>query len=181
VPTERGGKATYHGPGQIVIYPIFDLRDHGQDVRAFVRKLEQAIIDVLHDFDVPGDRRSEYPGVWVADRKIASIGLRVTKWVSFHGIALNVDCDLKPFQLFTPCGLADVAMTSIANELGPAQCPRYRAVQARLVERLASAFALRTETVSPDELRNMVAGYRVDEPELALPTPNAVEAVEVYA
>src|SRR5690606_11014292 len=124
VPTERGGKATYHGPGQLVAYPIFDLRDHGQDVRAFVRGLEQALIDVLHEYDVPGDRRDEYPGVWVADRKIASIGLRVTHWVSLHGLALNVDCDLAPFEWFTPCGIPDVAMTSLARELGPGRCPR---------------------------------------------------------
>jgi lipoate-protein ligase B len=118
VPTERGGKATWHGPGQIVVYPIFDLRRHGQDIKKFVRSLEQSIIDTLTGLDIEADRNCGYPGVWTSGRKIASIGIRVTKWVSFHGIAVNVDCDLTQFSYFTPCGISDVEMTSIERELG---------------------------------------------------------------
>jgi lipoate-protein ligase B len=175
VPTERGGKATYHGPGQIVVYPIFDLRGHGQDVRAFVRGLEQALIDVCHEYGVAADRRDAYPGVWVADRKIASIGLRVTRWVSLHGIALNVDCDLQPFSWFTPCGIPEVTMTSLGAELGAGRCPRWAMVRQHLVERVAEIFELELEQVSPRDLAIVAARHPVEEQQLSL--PGAAQAV----
>lgn len=171
VATERGGKATYHGPGQIVVYPIVDLRQHGQDVRAFVRGLEQALIQTLHAFSVPAVRRDEYPGVWVADRKIASIGLRVSRWITMHGLALNVDCDLEPNEWFTPCGIPDVSMTSLARELGAAQCPRLPAVQHLLIEELAAAFELAQHAVSEHSLRDIAKQFPVEDPHLELPSP----------
>jgi lipoate-protein ligase B len=150
VPTERGGKATYHGPGQIVAYPIFDLHNHGADVKRFVCLLEQAIIDTLGNWNIVAERNSGYPGVWTGGKKIASIGLRVTKWISFHGIALNVDCDLQPFGWFTPCGIPDVQMTSMATELEV--CPTLGEVRRELERRIAQQFGLAWEEVTVNEL-----------------------------
>jgi lipoate-protein ligase B len=140
VPTERGGKATWHGPGQIVVYPVFNLKRHGEDVKRFVRLLEQAIIDTLAGFDIEAARNDGYPGVWTQGRKIASIGIRVTKWVSFHGIAVNVDCDLAPFSYFTPCGISDVEMTSMAKELD--HKVDIAEVRERLLHQIAGEFNL---------------------------------------
>lgn len=172
VPTERGGKATYHGPGQVVAYPVFDLARHGSDIRAFVRTLEQSIIDTLGGFDVDAGRRDGYPGVWVAGRKIASIGVRVTRWVSFHGIALNVDCDLTPFTWFTPCGIPDVEMTSMAVEMGGA-CPPIGDVRDALVGEIGHGFDLAFSPVPVDRV-SAIASEHPAEPAsapVAAPTP----------
>ncbi len=120
VEVNRGGQATYHGPGQLVGYPILDLRSHGGDVRAYLRKLENMLIDALAALGVAANRREGLTGVWVDDRKIASIGVGVKFWVSMHGFALNVSGDLSPFQSITPCGIAGVHMTSVAIEAGRA-------------------------------------------------------------
>ncbi len=116
VEVNRGGQATYHGPGQLVGYPILDLRIHGGDVRTYLRKLENMLIDALAAMDVAANRRAGLTGVWVENRKIASIGVGVKFWVSMHGFALNVCGDLSPFQSITPCGIAGVQMTSVAIE-----------------------------------------------------------------
>lgn len=160
VATERGGKATYHGPGQIVVYPILALKDHGADIKAYVRSLEQAMIDTLGVFGIIATRRAEYPGVWVTTsgsmKKIGSIGVRVTRWVSFHGIALNVDCSLEPFTWFTPCGIPDVVMTSMENELG--ECvPTIDAVKAELVNQLSLQFSLEVEAMDRDAIEAVPA------------------------
>lgn len=165
VPTERGGKATYHGPGQIVAYPVFDLTQHGQDIKAFVRKLEQVLIETLAGVGIDADRREGYPGVWVNGRKIASIGVRVTRWVSFHGIALNVDCDLAPFGWFTPCGIPDVQMTSIAAELGES-APSLSLVQKLLTAEFGEVFQLELQQVDASQLprasaQRPTAGFEV--------------------
>ena len=114
---ERGGDVTYHGPGQLVGYPIFDLTRHRQDLHWFLRQIEEALIVTLRRFDIPGERREGYTGVWTAGRKIASIGIHVRQWVTWHGFALNVTTDLTPFSLIVPCGIQDVVMTSVAKEL----------------------------------------------------------------
>ena len=114
----RGGQATYHGPGQLVGYPIIDLRIRGRDVHHYLRKLENILIDLLADFGLQGVRIDGKTGVWIQDRKIASIGVGVRKWVTMHGFALNVASDLSGFQNITPCGLSGVRMTSISSELG---------------------------------------------------------------
>ena len=114
----RGGQATYHGPGQLVGYPIIDLRIRGRDVHHYLRKLENVLIDLLADFGLQGVRIDGKTGVWIQDRKIASIGVGVRKWVTMHGFALNVASDLSGFQNITPCGLSGVRMTSISSELG---------------------------------------------------------------
>lgn len=114
----RGGQATYHGPGQLIGYPILDLRARGQDLHHYLRALEQLLISTLADFHVIAARRDGLTGVWVGERKIASIGVGVRRWITFHGFALNVCGDLLPFQQITPCGIAGVKMTSVEIESG---------------------------------------------------------------
>ena len=119
VAVERGGKSTYHGPGQLVGYPIVDLSATGRDVRAFVHGIETLVIETLGAFGIPGEHVSGRRGVWVdGRRKIASIGIAVQDWVTFHGFALNVDMDLDPFERIHPCGFEGRVMTSMAKELG---------------------------------------------------------------
>ena len=121
VETDRGGKSTYHGPGQLVCYPILDLKRHGRDVKQYVRNLEEALIGTLAPLGVEGTRLEGLTGVWLArpPRKIASIGVHVSRWVTTHGYALNVDLDPAPFtDWITACGLEDAAFTTIARELG---------------------------------------------------------------
>ena len=103
--TDRGGDVTYHGPGQIVAYPIMDLREWKRDVGAFVRALEQVLIDTLADFGIEATRIPKLTGVWVGDAKIAAIGVHLSRWVSTHGLALNVSTDLRYFDYIVPCGL----------------------------------------------------------------------------
>jgi lipoyl(octanoyl) transferase len=121
VETDRGGKSTYHGPGQLVCYPILDLNRHGRDLKKYVRDLEQAIIGTLGRFGLAGERIDGLTGVWLTSppRKIASIGVHASRWVTTHGYALNVDLDPAPFtQWITACGLEDAQFTSMAQELG---------------------------------------------------------------
>jgi lipoyl(octanoyl) transferase len=112
----RGGQATYHGPGQLMGYPIIDLRRCGQDLHKYLRWLEQLIIDLLAQYDISAQRRESLTGVWVEDRKIASIGVGVRHWITMHGFALNVCGDLSPFDHIVPCGINNVAMTSMELE-----------------------------------------------------------------
>jgi lipoyl(octanoyl) transferase len=118
VEVERGGDVTYHGPGQLVGYPIFDLRGHQQDLHWYLRTLEQALIDGLAVLNIPAERNPGYTGVWTKGRKIASIGVHVKQWVTWHGFALNVTTDLGAFDRIVPCGIPGVVMTSIVNETG---------------------------------------------------------------
>jgi lipoyl(octanoyl) transferase len=114
----RGGQATYHGPGQLIGYPIIDLRKRGKDLHRFLRTLEQSVIRLVEAFQVPARREEGKTGVWVEDRKIASIGIGVRRWITMHGFALNVSSDLAGFQYITPCGLAGVRMSSLSLEIG---------------------------------------------------------------
>jgi lipoyl(octanoyl) transferase len=117
--TNRGGQATYHGPGQLVGYPILDLTPRGRDLHAHLRKLEDALILASADFGVCANRREGFTGVWVEDRKLASIGVGVRKWISMHGFAINITkASLPPFFAITPCGIAGVNMTCLENEAG---------------------------------------------------------------
>jgi lipoyl(octanoyl) transferase len=121
VETDRGGRSTYHGPGQLVCYPILDLKRHGKDVKKFCRDLEESIIRTLAAFGVEAGRIDGLTGVWLQrpPRKIASIGVHLSRWISTHGYALNVDLDPSPFtNWITACGLDDAAFTSMARELG---------------------------------------------------------------
>ncbi len=121
VETDRGGKSTYHAPGQLVCYPILDLTRHGQDVKRYCRDLEEALILTLRSLGLEGGRIDGLTGVWLTrpPRKIASLGIHVSKWVTTHGYALNVDLDPAPFtQWITACGLEDAMFTTVARELG---------------------------------------------------------------
>ena len=121
VETDRGGKSTYHGPGQLVCYPILDLNRHGRDVKKYCRDLEESIIRTLDALGVEGARIDGLTGVWLAQppRKIASIGVHISRWVTTHGYALNVSLDPAPFTSWiTACGLEDAAFTTVARELG---------------------------------------------------------------
>jgi lipoyl(octanoyl) transferase len=113
-PTDRGGDVTYHGPGQLVAYPIMDLREWKRDVGAFVRAVEQTIIDTLADYGIAAGRIPKLTGVWVGERKIAAIGVHISRWVTSHGLALNVSTDLSYFQYIVPCGLTK-PVTSMAQ------------------------------------------------------------------
>jgi lipoyl(octanoyl) transferase len=117
---ERGGDVTYHGPGQLVGYPILDLMQHRADVHWYLRTVEQALILALADLAIPAERRPGYTGVWTrgGERKIASIGVHVKRWVTWHGFALNVTTDLSPFGRIIPCGIRGVEMTSVEREGG---------------------------------------------------------------
>src|SRR5436190_16375542 len=117
-PINRGGQATYHGPGQLMGYPIIDLRRCGQDLHRYLRWLEDLLVETLGKIGITACTRSGLTGVWVDDRKIASIGVGVRHWITMHGFALNVCGDLAPFSQIVPCGIANVTMTSIEKETG---------------------------------------------------------------
>ena len=114
----RGGDITFHGPGQIVGYPILNLRNHGMDIRKHLRSIEEVIIRTLSDFEIEGRRIDGITGVWVKRSKVASIGIAIRKWVTYHGFALNVSTDLNYFDLILSCGITDVRITSVGNWLG---------------------------------------------------------------
>ena len=117
---ERGGDVTFHGPGQLVGYPIIDLRKHREDLHWYLRKLEAGLIDGLARMGVESNTTAGMTGVWTGGRKIASIGIHVKQWVTFHGFAVNVTTDMSYFDLIVPCGIANVVMTSVSRELGRA-------------------------------------------------------------
>jgi lipoyl(octanoyl) transferase len=117
-PINRGGQATYHGPGQLVGYPIIDLKRHVQDLHRYLRWIEDLLVEFLSSYRINAGTRSGLTGVWVEDRKIASIGVGVRQWITMHGFALNVHGDLSPFDQIVPCGIANVAMTSMEKESG---------------------------------------------------------------
>ena len=114
----RGGQATYHGPGQLMGYPIIDLHGCGQDLHRYLRWLEQLLVEMLAQYKITATQRASLTGVWIDDRKIASIGVGVRHWITMHGFALNVSGDLSPFNQIVPCGINNVAMTSMEKETG---------------------------------------------------------------
>ncbi len=115
VKTDRGGQVTYHGPGQAVAYLLLDLRRRGLGVRELVRRIEDAVLELLEDHGVRGTRREGMPGVYVGDAKIAAVGLRVSRGCTYHGVSLNVDMDLEPFARIDPCGYPGLASTRLAD------------------------------------------------------------------
>ena len=137
----RGGDATFHGPGQLVGYPIIDLKRHTQDLHWYLRRIEEALIGALSTLGLSAGRVEKYTGVWIDDRKIASIGVHAREWVTRHGFALNVTTDLSYFDLFVPCGIADVVMTSTQRELGNS-APSFEAVQDAVTAAFGAVFAL---------------------------------------
>ena len=144
---ERGGEATCHCPGQLVGYPIFDLRSHGMDLHNFLRKIEEVILNALSEIGIKGCKREGYTGVWFHNgsgfEKIAFIGIACRKWVSYHGFSLNIDCDLTPFSWIVPCGLEGVKITSVA------ECQSFRVsrnnmekIKEKIIENFEKVFEL---------------------------------------
>jgi len=152
VETNRGGKSTYHGPGQLVCYPVLDLTRHGQDVKKYCRDLEEALVRTLAAFGLAATRLEGLTGIWLESppRKIASIGVHIHKWVTTHGYALNVDLDPAPFtEWITACGLEGAAFTTLARELGrPIEVDEVRPAAAAALE---GVFTLRFEDLPPAE------------------------------
>jgi len=146
----RGGGVTFHGPGQLIAYPIIMLRRGGRDVHGYVRTLEAVLIGVCADFGIAAERRAGLTGVWVGGAKIASIGIGVRRWTTFHGVALNVSTDLRFFTHIVPCRMPDVRMTSMAVELGVA--PPMETVRARFAGQFRFAFGYE-QTVAVQEYR----------------------------
>jgi lipoyl(octanoyl) transferase len=149
--TDRGGKSTFHGPGQLVCYPIFDLSNHGKDVKLYVRNLEEALIRTLAAFELGGERIDGLTGVWLTrpPRKIASIGVHVSRWVTTHGYALNVDLDPAPFtEWITACGIEDAAFTTMARELS--HSVTVEQVRPAAIDAVAEVFGLELEPVPED-------------------------------
>jgi len=139
----RGGDVTYHGPGQLVAYPIISLKKQGRDVYKYVRNLEEVIIRTLNDFGINACRDRNHTGVWVAGEEIAAIGLRIRKWVSMHGFALNINTDLEQFSLINPCGFSDRKATSISKLLSQ-DIPREKVTE-RLLAHFSEVFDAQIE------------------------------------
>ena len=138
---ERGGDVTYHGPGQLVAYPIFDLNNYKQETHLFLRQLEEVIIKTVESYNLKAERIKGLTGVWVDGKKVASIGVAAKKWITFHGLALNVNTDLKYFGYIHPCGMLDKKVTSIAELLK--RKVDFQEVKDKIVDEFAEIFTLR--------------------------------------
>ena len=153
---ERGGDVTFHGPGQLVGYPIIDLKRHKQDLHWFLRQVEGALIETLAAYDIPAERNIGLTGVWTNGRKIASIGVHARDWVTWHGFALNVSTDLSYFNFIVPCGIDGVTMTSIENELKLREdqdVPSFDAVGREAAAAFGEAFSLTPVELAADDPR----------------------------
>jgi len=152
--SDRGGKLTYHGPGQLVAYPVLSLAPGRMDVKRYVRDLEEALIRTAADFGAAASR-SELPGrwasVWAGNDKLAAIGVHISRWVTTHGVALNVTTDLSRFALIVPCGITDGGVTSLERLLAPGPAPALSEVAARFVARFAEIFERTPAVASPPE------------------------------
>jgi lipoate-protein ligase B len=157
---ERGGDVTFHGPGQLVGYPIVDLKRHKQDLHWYLRQVEEALIRAVAPLGIVGERSTGYTGVWTQGRKLASIGVHARDWVTWHGFALNVTTDLAYFDLIVPCGIAAVEMTSVARELSTpvaAYDTLELEVRSRVADAFGEVFSLELATLNPDDLTRMAA------------------------
>ena len=134
----RGGDVTYHGPGQLVGYPIFDLKPDRMDAHKYVRDLEEALIGVCGDFGLSASRKDGLTGVWIGEEKVAAIGVRLSRWVTSHGFALNVSTNLDHFGLIVPCGISDRGVTSLSRLLGDA--PPMNSVEDRVIHHICRVF-----------------------------------------
>lgn len=143
---ERGGDVTFHGPGQLVGYPILDLTGHRPDLHWYLRTLEQALIAALGELGIAAERNPEYTGVWTGHRKIASIGVHVRQWVTWHGFALNVTTDLSQFERIVPCGIAGVEMTSVDRERGAGSGELWESSLAAVIHGFEATFGVTART-----------------------------------
>ncbi len=149
--TDRGGDITYHGPGQLVVYPIVDLRKRGKDIHRYIDELQETVIKTLADFSIAGERDQKHVGVWVGEDKICAIGVAVHKWITMHGLALNVDSDLNFFSLITPCGIAGRGVTSMAR-LGE-RAPSMEEVINHFIAHFSQVFSMTMKQGSLHQLR----------------------------
>ena len=172
VQSDRGGQVTYHGPGQIVGYLMFDLRRMGLSVRGLVSGIETAIVDVLREYGVEAAPRADAPGVYVEGAKIASLGLRVRRGCSYHGLSLNVNMELEPFSRINPCGLLGMAVTQLADLGGPSEMA---AVQKRLLDALIEVYGL---TASRSDSRGYFGSLRLRH-SMRLPSKYSTRPVSV--
>jgi len=151
--TDRGGDVTYHGPGQLVGYPILDLTQHRRDISWYMRSLEEVLILTARDFGVEGERLTGAPGVWVGNNKLAAMGVHVSRWVTSHGFAFNVNTDLRYFDWIVPCGLLDKGVTSLAKLLGhPVDMD---AVIEPVIEHFGTVFGMKTVDIRESELERV--------------------------
>jgi len=148
---DRGGDITYHGPGQIVLYPIFDLNNYYKDTHRFLRDLEEAVILTLENYGIKGHREEEFTGVWIGDEKICAIGIKVSRWVTMHGLAFNINNDLSYFDSIIPCGIFHKGITNIKKILGFEV--NIAEVNKLLLESMKKVFGFEIEQISLDELK----------------------------
>ena len=141
IQTDRGGDITFHGPGQLVGYPILDLNQYKRSITWYMRELEQLIIDVLKEYDINTERKKGLTGVWVEGKKIAALGVRISKWVTMHGFSLNINPDLKYYQGIIPCGIKDYGVTSMADLLGN-DVPDMSEIKDTLVQHFIAKFSI---------------------------------------
>ena len=151
--TDRGGDITYHGPGQLVVYPIIDLTKRGKDIHRYIHELQEVIIRTLADFEIKAKRDEEYVGVWVEKDKIAAIGVRVKRWITMHGLALNVNPDLGYYSLINSCGILDRGVTSISKVLSDEVS--IESVTGKLINRFSEVFETDIELKPIDSPRCM--------------------------
>jgi lipoyl(octanoyl) transferase len=161
---DRGGDVTYHGPGQIVGYPIIDLNNYFPDLHRYLRNLEEVIILALRKFGIEGTREEGYTGVWVKGDKIAAIGVKVSRWVTMHGFALNVNTDLTKFARIIPCGIFHKGVTSVQSILGKSLV--LEDVQTELSKAFGIVFGCQLRTVSSNDLMAEIAGIEAQRHEL---------------
>jgi len=147
---ERGGDVTYHGPGQLVVYYIFDLSRRDKNLHTFMENIQQGIIDTLFEYDITAKRGDEHTGIWVEDRKIASIGIAVKNWITFHGSAINLNTNLEDFEKINPCGLSSTVITSLKKETG--KNINMNEFCTRLISAYDNVFEMKFETIYKEEL-----------------------------
>lgn len=149
--TNRGGDITYHGPGQLVGYPIMDLKAHGKDLHKYIRAIEEMIIRLLMDYTITANRDPEHPGVWVGDEKIAAIGIAVkSSWITMHGFSFNINPDLSHYSFIVPCGISDRGVTSLSKILG--RSISQAQVRERLIHHYGELFNLRTKKITLEDI-----------------------------
>ena len=140
IQTDRGGKITFHGPGQLVGYPIIDLNNYKRSISWYMRELEQLIINVLLDYNINSQRKKGLTGIWVKDKKIAALGVRISRWVTMHGFSLNINPDLSYYEGIVPCGITDFGVTSMA-EILEKKCPKISDIKLKIIDYFSSQFS----------------------------------------
>ena len=140
IQTDRGGNITFHGPGQLVCYPILDLNHYKRSITWYMRELEQLIIDVLGEYDIKASRKKGLTGTWVKDKKIAALGVRISKWVTMHGFSLNINPDLNFYKYIIPCGIKEYGVTSMAKIMGN-EVPSMEEIKTKMKKRFIKNFA----------------------------------------